>query len=256
MGKLQIRIPYGYLLSNTPFYMRGLGTMISPQLKNLYSPKCDSWQDYIFIQAVISDNTDYLLKIAESLVGSKLTKKYPESEKFNLIADTHILRDVFIRALSLFFINTIRYSEFDKAFLIFEKNNSQNLQGAITKDTFEIFCSVIEQLLHKEVKTEKKEEDLSNVSEEVLKALETFNKYSKQEKIDNYKNYQLENIISKMCAVNSGYNLLNIYELTVWQLYDQFQAYSQNRLSRISEKSFSVWGGDDFDFELWLKNNN
>ena len=112
--------------------------------------------------------------------------------------------------------------------------------------------------MHDERETNKKTvaENLSDKPPEVIHALKMYNKYANTQKSHSSKNYFLDNIISKMSAANSGYNLLNIYDITVWQLYDQFKAYTQNRLSVLSERSFSVWGGENFDYELWLKNNN
>ena len=130
------------------------------------------------------------------------------------------------------------------------------LQGYINNDTFDLYLSIIGQLLHDIKSLPEKQEDYSGKPPEVLKALEAFKKYENQEKSDNSKDYTLQNIISKMCISGCGYNLLNIYDLSIWQLLDQFQAYSQNRISRITERSFSIWGGEDFDFGLWLKNNN
>jgi len=74
-------------------------------------------------------------------------------------------------------------------------------------------------------------------------------KESKEDKPE----YRLSNIISKICAVHPSYNLLNIYGLTVFQLYDAFFQVSYMRSSDLNEQIFSNHGGDKFKFENWLK---
>ena len=62
----------------------------------------------------------------------------------------------------------------------------------------------------------------------------------------------LGNVISKLCVVSNSYNLLNIYELTVYQLYDQFSQYCFLRSAEFGERVYSIHGGKKFKFEQWL----
>lgn len=257
----KIKLPYGYLLSNTPICIRGIGTAISPKLKVLYAENADNWQAYIFAQAVATSSSLSFIKIAEAFIGQPLPSELKRSGKFDIIIQNPVLRDVLVEALSLFFTEKVVYDDNFSAFIFFNPKSSDVI-GCLNSDTFDIYCSVISQLMHIGDKNESKKEenplerDLSALPPEVIHALEMFDKYSKQTEPSSSSTYNLDNIISKMCAANSGYNLLTIYDLTIFQLYDQFQAYSQNRLSALSERSFSIWGGEDFDYELWLKNNN
>ena len=67
------------------------------------------------------------------------------------------------------------------------------------------------------------------------------------------KRLQLGNIISKLSCVSTGYTLLNIYNLTVFQLYDQFFQYGYLRAMDLNEMAFSNHGGKNFDIQAWLK---
>ena len=60
-------------------------------------------------------------------------------------------------------------------------------------------------------------------------------------------------MISKLCAANIGYTLFNIYELTVFQLYDQFFQYGYLRAMNLNEMAYSNHGGEKFDIQAWLK---
>lgn len=255
MQDLKFEIPRDYLLANSPFVCQGIGTMQSPVLRTIFDGTTDNLQTYYFAKALLDDSRENVIKILNSI-----SESFPTAEKtsiFDEIIKTENRRNLFAKVLSLFFINRIGFEGSVNAFVLLPTDETDNtLQGYINNDTFDLYLSIIGQLLHDTKSLPEKQEDYSGKPPEVLKALEAFKKYENQEKSDNSKDYTLQNIISKMCISGSGYNLLNIYDLSIWQLLDQFQAYSQNRISRITERSFSIWGGEDFDFGLWLKNNN
>lgn len=254
MEKMNFEIPKDYLLANSPYVLKGIGTMVSPTLKNIFDGSTDNLQTYYFAKALVGEHSDNIIKMLSTLSdGVPLTQG---ASVFEELIKTETRQNLFAKVLSLFFINRVAFENSAKAFVLLPIDEDKNeLEGCITGETFDLYISLIGQLLHEAKPTLNEKEDLSGKPPEVLKALAAFEKYEKKEKGDNYKDYILQNIISKMCAVGSGYTLLNIYDLTVWQLFDQFQAYAQNRISRLTERSFSIWGGENFDFGLWLKNN-
>lgn len=254
---IDIQIPIEYLTHNSPYYCQGIGTMRSPLLKDLHNGLTDNLQTFYFAKAIINGTAETVKNIIAQSSGL-MPDTLNGLDKFNLITYSEIGIELFGKILSLFFINRIAYQESEKAFILLQADETKpdTLEGFVNAETFDLYCSLMSQLMHDTKSEEKKEEDLSGKPPEVLKALETFNKYANKTKSENYKDYTIPNIISKMCTASMGYNLLNIYDLTIWQLYDQFQSYAQNRIAHISERSFTIWGGDNFDFNLWLKNTN
>lgn len=69
------------------------------------------------------------------------------------------------------------------------------------------------------------------------------------------KDLSLPNIISAVGAKNAGYNLTNIWSLTVWQLYDQFGRINVNSQMEIVGLRWAAWGKDEFPMDNWYKNN-
>lgn len=256
MEDLKFEVPKDYLSANSPFFCEGIGTMKSPTLRTIFDGKTDNLQTYYFAKTLVGDCRDDVVKMLSMLSDKAEPSK--NSSVFEEIIKTETRQNLFAKVLSLFFENRIGYESSVGAFILLPADELKNdvLEGYVTKDTFNLYISIIGQLLHDTKSLPEKQEDLSGKPPEVLKALEAFKKYENKEKSDSSKDYTLQNIISKMCVVGSGYNLLNIYDLSIWQLLDQFQAYTQNRISRITERSFSIWGGDSFDFGMWLKNNN
>ena len=82
-----------------------------------------------------------------------------------------------------------------------------------------------------------------------------FNKNKAKSKEGNA-NFDLGNVIAKLSAkTNSPYNLTNIYNLTVFQLYDQFYQIIQNNQIDGYVLKWAAWGSEEFDFSLWYNNN-
>lgn len=67
-------------------------------------------------------------------------------------------------------------------------------------------------------------------------------------------NMELTNLISALAARGTGYNLFNIWDLTVYQLYDQFARTNVNVQMDIYGSRWAAWGKDDFDVSMWYHN--
>ena len=66
-------------------------------------------------------------------------------------------------------------------------------------------------------------------------------------------NYDAWNIIGAVSARHPSYNLLNIWGLTVYQLYDQFARMQDGVQFDGVVCRWAVWGKDKFDFSAWFK---
>ena len=88
---------------------------------------------------------------------------------------------------------------------------------------------------------------------EIMKKLQKGrNEKTKQTKLD--KNMELGNIISSVANRSKTLNILNIWELTIFQLYDCFSRLSNNNIYDIQSISVAVWGDKDnhFDATSWF----
>ncbi len=64
-------------------------------------------------------------------------------------------------------------------------------------------------------------------------------------------NFTIANIISKLSAKHPSINLLNIWDLTVYQLYDQFACTCLNNQLDVLGLRWAAWGKEAFDFTQW-----
>ena len=76
---------------------------------------------------------------------------------------------------------------------------------------------------------------------------------SNKKTIDN--NMELGNIISAVANKSHSLNILTIWDLTVFQLWDCFSRLSNNSIYDIQSMSVAVWGNKDnyFDATAWFK---
>ena len=65
----------------------------------------------------------------------------------------------------------------------------------------------------------------------------------------------LGNIISAVAGKSPSLNLLNIWDLTIFQLYDCFARLSANNIYDIQSMSVAAWGDKDhsFDAAAWFQ---
>jgi hypothetical protein len=70
-------------------------------------------------------------------------------------------------------------------------------------------------------------------------------------------NMLLPNIISSVASKNSGLNIINIWDATLFQLYDQFEKKQNDDTHYMNSVRVAVWGDEkkQFDPTLWYKNN-
>ena len=76
---------------------------------------------------------------------------------------------------------------------------------------------------------------------------------AKQTKAD--KNMELGNIISAVANKSQSLNIINIWDLTVYQLWDCFSRLSNNSIYDIQSMSVAAWGNKDnyCDATAWFK---
>lgn len=221
-----MKLNYFQLLSPDPVSIPNSGSIISPRLRDISSIGISTYQYYLSL--LLMDNIFDLLTANEQ--SALLLQK----------------------VLNFFIREEVRYSAQNRCFLILA---DEKIVGAITKEGYPQICDLICQ--RNCIKSNQKE-DLSKIKSK--KALEIMQKIqkgraekAKQSKSD--KNMELGNIISAVANQSQSLNILNIWELTVYQLWDCFLRLSQNNIYHIQTMSVAAWGNKDnsFDANSWFK---
>lgn len=249
-----MKLNYFELLSPDPIVIPKVGSIISPKLKDIFATGYHTYQ--LYQSVLLMDVKGYFTMINQ-------TERYealPEEQRFqmnvyDLLTSNEQTAGMLQNTLDFFIKEQVIYSPQQKCFLVSE---NENVVGVITKEIYPQVCDLICQRNY--IKFEE-QEDLSKIKnkkalEIMKKLLKGREKKAKQTKAD--KNMELGNIISAVANRSQSLNILNIWDLTVYQVWDCFSRLSNNAVYDIQSMSVATWGDKDkqFDATSWFKQLN
>ena len=144
---------------------------------------------------------------------------------------------------------------------------NRELVGVINRSNFKDVVDIILQRNSVQMEEEITAEDLTKVKNKnkVMQLMEKMKKGQKQldktrEKKREEKGVasdtELANIISCVAAKNhNGINMINIWDMTIYNLYEQFKLIRENNIHDAETLSVFVWGdkSNKFDIDAWFK---
>lgn len=246
-----MELNYFELLSPAPVYVRQVGGILSPRLKDIASIGIQTYQYYLALLQM--DVTSFFTMAGQS----EQYKALSEEEKsrlhiYDVLTGNEESASLLQKVFDFFIRETVLFSPQEQCFLIQKEDNRI---GAIHKGNYFQICSLI---LQRNCIRSHQQEDLSNVkskkASEIMKKLQKGREEkAKRNKTD--KNMELGNIISAVANKSHSLNILNIWELTVFQLWDCFSRLSNNSIYEIQSMSVAAWGNKDhtFDAAAWFK---
>mgnify|MGYP000945135383 CR=1 FL=1 len=182
--------------------------------------------------------------IDPSQFGSSLSQ-------FELLMIIPIFRELLIGSLSYFIEEKVMWDNTRLA-LICQDNNGDYV-GEISSDTYPLVRRVILESNYIEVEKDASELKFSN-----SKAKSIFEKLraGKQRKASASRSSapSISDMISAVCIRSNGYTLFNIWDLSIYQLYDQFSRLHANFEVDLVGLKWAAYGTEPFDTALWYKN--
>jgi hypothetical protein len=164
-------------------------------------------------------------------------------------------RELCREILSFFISDQVVWDQSNRCYLTqVYKGEVATHVGTINRKNYHNVCEAILQLNF--IGLDKDDQPVRHTSEKSKELWERAQSFLKEQtkKAPKEKNeYNIGNIVSKLCAAHPSYNFLNIFDLTVFQLYDAFFQFGYMRNADLNEKIFSSHGGKKFKFEDWLK---
>lgn len=248
-----MKFTYEDLISGDAIPVAGIGHFRSPYLYELNPTKGIGFWLYDLYLNVLSWDKDSFLKFVRTVTQKKL--KALENEKldlFDAITLVEYSRELLQKAMAFFVSEEISWDANKRQFVLHSGDSGCEV-GYITRDNFEEVRDMMLQLNYVNLGNNAKPiKHSSQHSKELWElAQQKLKENAKKSKPD--KNLQMGNIISKLCATSCGYTLLNIQNLTIFQLYDQFFQYGYLRAMELNERAFTIHGGEKFDMQDWLK---
>ena len=229
--------------------MENVGGILSPKLRDVASIGYDAYQFYL--ELLLMDLEKSLSMLGHKEDFDRLSdEEKTDLDMFDLWTANGQSANLLEKVLNFFIKEEVVYSGQNRCFLIQDGNGDV---GTITRDSYPQVRDIICQRVC--IRPDQ-EEDLSKVRNK--KALEIAKKLQKgrsqkkkQEKTD--KNMDLGNIISAVANRSPSLNILNIWDLTVYQLWDCFSRISNNNIYDIQASAVAAWGNKDnhFDATAW-----
>lgn len=247
-----MKLSYEALISGDIIFVEGVGNFRPPVVKDLKPTGIGLWTYNLYLNVLSWEKEDFLNQVR---TVTKKEYKPLDNDKVTVFDAMTLLanwRELLRESMAFFIMEDIVWDDENGVFFTYDKNTKEKV-GAIYKDNFEDVKDVILQLNYINVGESAK--PISHTSKKSQELWEKAQKYLKDSasKKPKDKSYELGNIISKLCAAGIGYTLFNIYDLTIFQLYDQFFQYGYLRAMNLNEMAFSNHGGDKFEMEAWLK---
>lgn len=246
-----MKLDYFALLSPEPIYLQGVGGILSPKLSAISRLGIQNYQHYLAV--LLLETQSYLAALGLTNEYETLTKEEKSrTDIFSLLTlqeqSTSLLQDV----LNFFIEETVRYSTEQNCFLVYRE---ESVTGTIHKENYPLVCDCI---CRRNCIRPGTDADLSKVkskkAQDILKKLSQ-GRAAKTKQAQSDRNMELGNIISAVANKSHSLNILNIWDLTVFQVWDCFSRLSNNSIYDIQSMSVAAWGNKDnaFDISAWFK---
>lgn len=261
-----MKLTYFQNISPDPVYIPKVGSVISPTLKDIFSVGESIYQTYLNV--LLMDTKDFYT------ISNRQEEYNVLSDDEKLQADVYDLLTGDVNSAKLledtlnFFIKEdvcyeSEYGEFSVKGNVIVKEQNKMVEkyltiGIISKDNYRDVVDVICQrnnIKNKDIAdpSKVKNKKALDILQKIKKGAE---KMAKATKADD--NMELGNIISAVANRSQSLNIINIWELTIFQLWDSFARLTNNNAYDINAASVSAWGDKDkkFDFNGWFKKLN
>lgn len=239
-------------LTGQDIYIESIGHFFSPKLKQITSANMGK-DRYYFYLSLLSWNKKEVLKYLQILnVANTKILSNDKLTIFDIITLIPQLREDYFQAFSFFIRESIQWDEKSHRYTLHDPENEDIVVGYINRENYDIVRKIILQLNYKEMEDEESKTP-KFASEAARIAWERCQEFEEKAVTIDKPQYHISNIVSKLCVIHPSYNLLNVTELTMFQIYDAFFQCSFMRGTELGEAIFSNHGGDKFNYEDWLK---
>lgn len=268
-----MKLDYGTLLSFEPLQMPYGFSIISPTLKEISKLGFNMYGYHLsmlnldvdsYYRTIDNPDIDYFNGFSEEEknIVLQIRNEYeniPDDEKQNIMSiaiysyDKMIMKSI-SGAISFFTDKNFEFSKNDDAFV------STVDDEIVARIELRFFDEITDMIFQRngisKPQKEAKPKFKNKMAEKLYyRALEADNKNKKNK---NYSDLEIPNIVSSVSACHNSLNIVNIWDITVYQLYDQFQRLQNNCIFDIQALSVGAWGDEknQFDQTLWYKNIN
>lgn len=237
-------LSYEDKLSPFPVFVPDLGYVSSPKISKIYSEEIGYFK-YGFYVVLLRGNVKDCLSLfgVNEESGMELFKQVG---MFYFICLNKNIAFAYEQAFSLFIHGEVVFDAESKHFTV-QKDGKTT--GIINSENFADVCSLMLELCYIKEKSTKKLKFRSKKAKDLFKFLEEGK--PKETKPD--KDYAFGNVLSSVCCQHNSINMTNVWDLTIYQLYDQFNRLQIKTPFDINATKWAAWGSDPYDYKMWYK---
>ena len=262
-----MRFDYGTQIS--PFSIPlSVGTLRKPKLCDIANPKAKpsmSFAKFMFYEFLISMTPEEFFTKAENEKGKEFWNTLSEEDKsgltvYDLIQLNPTLMQNFLEVFNFFFEETVLYA--GEAFVLVnpekdyasETPQREDIVGVIDSHNFSEILNYIQQVCCIAQEEEEPPKFKNKTAERLYYQIKEGER-ERNKKAD--KNLTLPNVISAVTAKHYSLNYTNIWDLTIFQLLDNFGRMREGSVYEIEWTRVAVWGEEKntFDPARWYKND-
>jgi len=249
-----LKFKYEDLISGDSIFVENVGHIRSPFLYELKPTQgIGTWTYNLYISLLAWDR-EKIINFLKMSTGRKLSKLEDNTklEVFDILTIIEGSRELLRKAIAFFMLEDVVWNEEDRAFITMDGETNDYI-GRVDRNNFEEVRDMMLQMNY--INLGESAKPLKHSSDKARELWEKAQEYLKKESKKNTqeKEMNLGNIISKLAIASHSYNLLNIYNLTVFQLYDQFFQCGYLRGMELNERAYTIHGGEKFNMKDWLK---
>lgn len=265
-----VKLTYSQLLSSEPIPV-GIGHIQPPKISDRRRIGEGLWMQYASYMTLTVDS--YYSALLPDKYDAFLALPYEERtdvKLFDLVSENTDVIRIYVRAFCFYFVEDVVYRLREKRFEILKTHEDEEtgevesqIVGVIDREIFDDVLHILMQISN--INNERTvSEELSKQKDPVVIQMqrrrdEAKAKRTRGKNLDKQDpKYDIGNIISVVCAYHPSINFTNVGQLTIPQLYDNFQRILIDRNYQIMALNASVWGteGSDFKEDSYLKNLN
>ena len=263
-----MELDYIDLLSPEPVFLPRVGRLTPPTLREISRLTWPVYETYLaFLSMPPSRYCTEVKPELRSWYESLPAEQAQLLSMYDIIVSSQELADLFCSIFHFFFAEEVIYNKEKDAFLLFTSSlpssdtdtnscSKSEMTGMITKSCYDQICSLILQMNH--IQTDSAIDPAKIKNEKGRKIYERIQKFKAKQSHTTKKNNDLEigNIISAVCTRHHSINYTNVWDMTIYQLWDTFHRLQADNAYEIGRTAVSVWGDKEkkFDFNSWFKN--
>lgn len=211
--------------------------------------------DGLYFKNHTEEQKEKVLNVREEYF-SMTEQERNEVSFFQIMVFDEPLRMSIEEALNFFFADKVVYSDEYHAFFTYENTlddiDSTKPIGILNYQTYSYVVDIILQRVC--VNNDETTENVKVKNKMAAKILEKIKKANKEKKVNHDKKMEMPNLISALSSHSKSLNIINIWDLTVYQLYDQFRRQQIDDSFAITSSRVASWGDSDnkFDNTFWF----